>query len=60
MVTSPAPLSERARAARLLVAITVHFDPARLRFLAEILRSLAEFPVAALRSAVAGPMPFER
>jgi hypothetical protein len=43
---------ERARAARILVAITFHFDAARLGFLAEVLRSLAEFPVAAMHVAI--------
>jgi hypothetical protein len=37
-----------ARDARILVAITVHFNAARLEYLAEVLRSLAEFPVAAM------------
>jgi len=39
-------LSERARAARILGTITFHFDASRLGFLAEVLRSLSEFPVA--------------
>ena len=33
---------------RILVAITVHFNAARLAYLAEVMRSLAEFPVAAM------------
>jgi len=37
---------ERARAARILGAITFHFSVARLGFLAAVLRSLSEFPVA--------------
>ena len=37
---------QRAQAARILVAITFHFDAARLGFLAEVLRSLSLFPVA--------------
>jgi hypothetical protein len=45
-------VSERARAARILVAITFHFDAARLGFLAEVLRSLAEYPVAAMAVAI--------
>lgn len=40
--------SERAREARILCAITFHFDTARLGFLAEMLRSLCAFPVAAM------------
>jgi len=40
------PVIARARDARILVAITVHFNAARLKYLAEVLRSLAEFPVA--------------
>jgi hypothetical protein len=43
---------ERARAARILVAITFHFDAVRLGFLAEVLRSLAEYPVATLDVAI--------
>jgi hypothetical protein len=39
---------ERAREARVLVAITFHFVAARLPFLAQVLRSLGEFPVAAM------------
>ena len=39
---------ERALRARLLAAISFHFDSARLGPLAETLRSLAEFPVAGL------------
>jgi hypothetical protein len=39
---------ERACAARLLVAISFHFDAARVCFFAEVLRSLAEFPVSAM------------
>ena len=41
---------ERARAARILGAVTFHFNAARLGFLAEVLRSLAEFPVADILS----------
>src|SRR5580704_10326970 len=37
---------ERARAARILGAVTFHFNAARLGYLAEVLRSLAEFTVA--------------
>jgi hypothetical protein len=44
---SPSML-EQARGARILVTITVHFNPTRLEFLAEVLRSLASFPVAAM------------
>jgi hypothetical protein len=44
--------SARATAARILVAISFHFDPTRLAFLAEVLRSLAEFPVLAMEVAV--------
>jgi hypothetical protein len=36
------------RAARILCAITFHFSAERLVFLAEVMRSLAEFPVALL------------
>src|SRR5689334_5419353 len=39
---------ERAAAAKILVAITFHFDAARLGFLAEVLRSLSEYPVASM------------
>jgi hypothetical protein len=39
---------ERAIRARLITAISFHFDSARLGPLAETLRSLAEFPVAGL------------
>jgi hypothetical protein len=38
--------SERARAGRILCAITFHFSIAHLGFLAAVLRSLSEFPVA--------------
>jgi hypothetical protein len=41
-------LQQRASAARILSAITFHFDAARLGFLAEVLRSLAEYPVASM------------
>jgi hypothetical protein len=37
---------ERARAARILGAVSFHFSAARLGYLAEVLRSLSEFPVA--------------
>jgi hypothetical protein len=40
--------SERAREAHILCAITFHFDSAHLGFLAEVLRSLSAFPVAAM------------
>ena len=40
--------STAAHDARILVAITVHFNAARLHYLAEVLRSLAEYPVAAM------------
>ena len=40
--------TERARAARILSAITFHFDATRLGFLAEVLRSLGEYPVASM------------
>jgi hypothetical protein len=40
--------SVHARDARILVAITVHFNAVRLEYLAEVMRSLAEFPVAAM------------
>jgi hypothetical protein len=40
--------TERACAARILAAVTFHFDATRLGFLAEVLRSLAEYPVANL------------
>jgi hypothetical protein len=43
---------DRTRAARILCAVTFHFNAARLRFLAEVLRSLSEFPVAAMDVAV--------
>jgi hypothetical protein len=43
-----APAHERARAARILTAISFHFDASRVRFLAEVLRSLAEYPVASM------------
>jgi hypothetical protein len=38
--------SERARGARILCATTFHFSDAHLGFLAAVLRSLSEFPVA--------------
>ena len=38
----------RPNDARILVAITVHFNAARLEYLAEVMRSLNEFPVAAM------------
>lgn len=42
-------ISERnAQAARILCAITFHFNRSRLGYLAEVLRSLAEYPVAAM------------
>jgi hypothetical protein len=40
--------SERAREARILCAITFHFDSAHFDFLAEVLRSLSTFAVAAM------------
>lgn len=40
--------TKRAEAARILCAITFHFDQSRLGYLAEVLRSLAEYPVAAM------------
>jgi hypothetical protein len=40
--------TERARAARILCAITFHFSDTHLGFLAAVLRSLSEFPVADL------------
>jgi len=43
----PSTLDE-VRVARILVAITVHFNAARLQYLAEVMSSLAEFPVAAM------------
>ena len=43
---------ERACAARILCAITFHFDAARLAFLAEVLRSLSQFPVASMDVAI--------
>ncbi len=39
---------DRAEAARVLCAITFHFDSTHLGFLAAVLRSLSEFPVADL------------
>ncbi len=39
---------ERACAARILGAVTFHFDATRLGFLAEVLRSLSQFPVASM------------
>ncbi|MER9313039.1 hypothetical protein NKI51_27735 [Mesorhizobium australicum] len=41
-------ISENAQGARILCAITFHFDRSRLGYLAEVLRSLAEYPVAAM------------
>ncbi len=43
------PATEAAMRARLIVAITFHFDASRLKFLADVLQSLAQFPVAAVR-----------
>jgi hypothetical protein len=40
--------SGRAREAHILCAVTFHFDSARLGFLAEVMRSLSAFPVAAM------------
>ena len=40
--------SRQARAARVLCAITFHFVASRLGFLAEVLRALAEYQVAAI------------
>ena len=42
------PLSERVHFARILVSNTFHYRAARLRFLAEVLRSLSEFSVATM------------
>jgi hypothetical protein len=42
------PASERAREARILCAITFHFDNTHLGFLAEVLRSLSAFAATAL------------
>ena len=42
------PALAQAREARILVAITMHFNAARLEYLAEVMRSLGEFPVAAM------------
>jgi hypothetical protein len=44
--------SKRVNAARILAAISFHFDPARLIFLAEVLRSLSEFPVPTVEIAI--------
>ncbi len=51
------PLLESARAARVLVAITVHFNINRLKYLAEVLRSLSDFPVAAMDIVLVTNMP---
>jgi hypothetical protein len=40
------PTAILARGARILCAVTCHYVANRLRFLAQVLRSLAEFPVA--------------
>ena len=44
--------SYRACGSRLLTAITFHFDTARLGLLAEVSRSLAEYPVTAMKLVV--------
>jgi hypothetical protein len=46
------PGEQEARSARILVAISFHFDFARLGFLGEALRSLSEFAVAAIEVVV--------
>ena len=46
------PSDHGAESARILVAISFHFDFTRLGFLGEVLRSLSEFPVAAIEVAV--------
>jgi hypothetical protein len=48
MRKQPAMDRKEAYAARILVAITFHFDASRLRFLAEVLRALAEYPVQSM------------
>lgn len=40
--------ADRAADARILCAITFHFDPSRLPFLADVLRNLAEFQTSAV------------
>jgi hypothetical protein len=42
------PVMENPEYARLLIAISFHYTPARLRHLADVIKSLSEFPVAAL------------
>jgi hypothetical protein len=44
--------SARANEARILCAITFHFDISRLGFLAEVMRSLSEFKVASMEIAI--------
>src|SRR6266581_4749469 len=44
--------SEQSYNARILITITFHFDPNRLCLLAEVMRSLAEFPVGILDAVV--------
>src|SRR5271165_2423429 len=46
------PLADQAHRARVLVAITFHFDAGRVCFLAEVLRALSEFQVAAMDIAI--------
>jgi hypothetical protein len=46
------PTDHGAESARILVAISFHFDFTRLGFLGEVLRSLSEFPVAAIEVVV--------
>ena len=46
------PSDHGAESARILVAISFHFDFTRLGFLGEVLRSLSEFPVAAIEVVV--------
>jgi hypothetical protein len=46
------PSDQRAQSARVLVAISFHFDFTRLGFLGEVLRSLSEFAVAAIEVVV--------
>jgi hypothetical protein len=43
-----APAYERARDARILTVISFHFVHSRVGFLAEVLRSLAEYPVSSM------------
>jgi len=43
---------QQAQAASILVAITFHFDPSKVQYLADTLQSLAEYPVRMVKAVV--------